>query len=90
VVDEGGLLTGEEEVLQEEDTRVAGAGGLQAREGGLHQEGGAGQEEGGAGAGALQGEEGLGRGRGRPPAEGATRAPHQTPTPPDRRAKTHF
>jgi len=77
---EGGLQSGEEEVLQGEDTRVAGAGGLQAREGGRHQEGGAGQEEGGA----LPGGEGLGRGR--PPAEGATQAPHQTRTPPDRAA----
>jgi len=87
---EGGLLTGGEEVLQGEDTRVAGAGGLQAPEGDLHQEGGAGQEEGGVGAGALQGEEGLGRGRGRLPAEGATQAPPQTQTPPDRAAEAHF
>ena len=80
-MDEGGLLTGEEEVPLEEDTRVAGgiqfkasvdddtcyishsdagAGGLQALEGGHRHEGGAGQEEGEAGAGVLQGEEGLG------------------------------
>ena len=39
---EGGPLTGEEEVLQGGDTRVAGEGGLQVPEGGLHQEGGAG------------------------------------------------
>jgi len=84
---EGGLLTGEEEVPLEEDTRVAGAGGLQAPEGGHRHEGGAGQEEGGAGAGVLQGEEGLGQGRGRPPAEGATQAPRQTRTPPDKTAQ---
>jgi len=77
---EGGLLTGEEEVPHEEDTRVAGAGGLQAPEGGH-------RHEGGAGAGVLQGEEGLGQGRGRPPAEGATQAPRQTRTPPDKTAQ---
>jgi len=87
---EGGPLTGEEEVLQGGDTRVAGEGGLQVPEGGLHQGGGAGLEEEGVGAGAQQGEEGLGPGQGRPPAEGVTQAPHQTPTPHDKAAATHF
>jgi len=87
---EGGHLTGEEEVLQGGDTRVAGGGGLQVPEGGRHQGEGAGQEEEGAGAGARQGEEGQGRGQGHPPAEGATQAPHQTLTPPDKAAATIF
>ena len=39
---EGGHLTGEEEVLQGGDTRVAGGGGLQVPEGDLRQGGGAG------------------------------------------------
>jgi len=86
---EGGHLTGEEEVLQGGDTRVAGGGGLQVPEGGRHLGEGAGQEEEGAGAGAQQGEGGLGRGQGRPRAEGATQAPHQTPTPPDKAAENH-
>ena len=42
------------------DCDDAGAGGLQALEGGHRHEGGAGQEEGEAGAGVLQGEEELG------------------------------
>jgi len=88
---EGGLLTGVEEAHQEEDTRVAGEGGLQAPEGGRHQEGGAGQEEGGAGAEALQGGEGRGQDRGRLPAEGATQAPLRIRTLPDKsEAAAHF
>jgi len=87
---EGGLHTGEEGALPGEDTRVAGAEGLQAQEGGLHQEGGAGLEEEGAEAGAPQGGVGQGPGQGLQLAEDATQAPHRTLTPLDRVAATFF
>jgi len=90
VVGEGAPPTEEEEVLQGGDTRVE-EGGRRAQGGGRHQEGGAGQEEEGAGAGAQLGGEGQGPDQDRPLVGGATPAPPQTRTLPDReQAATAF
>jgi len=86
VVGEGAPPTEEEEVLQGGDTRVE-EGDRRAQEGGRHQGGGAGQEEGGAGVEARLGEEGRGPDQDRRPAGGATPAPHQTRTLPDKENK---
>jgi len=85
-VGEGAPPTEEEEVHQGGDTRVE-EGGRRAQGGGRHQGGGAGQEEEGAGAGVQLGGEGLGPDQDRPPAGGATPAPPQTRTLPDKENK---